>query len=100
MSRILIKSKTKLNEVGRWGAGIFVCAPIIGSWFAARALTEAANAYTSQAEFFWFASAACGFGWLVGIVLLLVGKETVSEALSGEEVAQYDAEQLKKPLSN
>lgn len=100
VSRILIKSKTTLNEIGRWGAGIFVFAPIISSWFASRAFSEASNINSSQAEFFWFASAACGVVWLVGILLLLIGRETISEALSGEEAAAYDAAQQKKPFTN
>lgn len=93
MSRILIKSKTSLTQTGYIGAALFVFAPIASAFFYVRAITSVTP---QDAEILMAVSIACGVGALIGIVLMVIGKETMSEALSGEEVEKYDAEQSKK----
>ena len=84
--KLVVQSKTKLTKSGEIGAYLFVLAPIASILFGALYFYEASRNYGQSREHIWAIFALASFAaFLSGYVMLTVGKETVSTAVSGDD---------------
>ena len=92
--KVRINTTTRLNESGRLGAILFVAAPVFGAgvygWF----LYAMAHPFDITPFMPGLLSVLCGIGWLVGCVLLLIGREYQHQV----DAASEDGADREKPL--
>lgn len=88
-NKIIVQTKHKFTEAGRWGIGLFMLSPVMGGIAYAVILHEAADRYSSGPGAAPLFLGLASIGFCAAIPLMLIGRASLhlAETIEGSDKA-------------